>query len=96
MFEDSDFSGGLIHAVMREVEEETGIVSGNFDPTSLKVIAIQKEINGLAVDLIVEGRLLSEVPLRPNEEWDSLTWIDRDKLVLDSDVLSHLKYARTG
>ena len=93
MFELSDLGGRISDAVIRELAEETGVVVDDLDWGSFRMGAIQREMNGLAVDLVMEVRLLREVEIRMNEEFDSLYWIRPAELVGDR-VMSHLHYCR--
>jgi len=92
MFELADIKGTIADAVLRELHEESGIVKDDLDWSSFRLISIMKEINGLAVDLIVEIRLQTEVELVPNDEWESLYWIMRKDIKSDNSTMLHINY----
>jgi len=92
MFELSDIEGTIADAVLRELHEESGIVKDDLDWTSFRLISIMKEINGLAVDLIVEISLQNEVELVPNDEWESLYWTMIDDIKIDNSTMLHINY----
>ncbi len=94
MFEHSDIWGSIADAVLRELEEESGIGSCSLDWASFRLLAIQREMNGLAINLVLEVRLVGDVKIKKNDEFESLDWMHPTEFVGDR-VMSHLHYCQS-